>query len=73
MREILIARHQALSGERLTADDVSTSGQGQYLQTTSVLPVRKGRSNSDARHGAQDDWRSDLRGGRLLLCTPAIW
>jgi len=37
------------------------------------LPVRRGRSNPDARHGAQDDWRSDLRGPCLLLSTPAIW
>ena len=37
------------------------------------LPVRQGRTNPDARHGAQDDWRSDLRGLCLLLSTPAIW
>ena len=37
------------------------------------LPVRQGRTDLDARHGAQDDWRSDLRGRCLLLSTPAIW
>ena len=37
------------------------------------LAVRQGRSNPDARHGAQDDWRSDLRGPCFLLSVPAIW
>src|SRR5262249_39988654 len=37
------------------------------------LAVRQGRTNPDARHGAQDDWRSDLRGRCLLLSTSAIW
>jgi hypothetical protein len=36
-------------------------------------PVRQGRTDLDAWHGAQDDWRSDLRGRCLLLSTPAIW
>jgi hypothetical protein len=37
------------------------------------LPVRQGRTDLAARHGAQDDWRSDLRGRCLLLSMPAIW
>ena len=37
------------------------------------LPVRQGRSNPDTRHGAQDDWRSDLRNRCLLLPRSAIW
>ena len=37
------------------------------------LAVRQGRSKTDARHGAQDDWRSDYRGPCLPLSTPAIW
>jgi hypothetical protein len=37
------------------------------------LAVQQGRSDPDARHGAQDDWRSDLRGRCLLLSMPAIW
>jgi len=37
------------------------------------LAVRQRRSSPDARHGAQDDWRSDLRGPCLPLSMPAIW
>jgi hypothetical protein len=49
---------------------------GEIAQTRKLavecLPVRQGRSNPDARHGAQDDRRSDLRGPCLLLSTPVI-
>ena len=42
------------------------------ISPSSVFPVRQGRTDLDARHGAQDDWPSDLRGRCLLLSTPAM-
>jgi hypothetical protein len=37
------------------------------------VPVRQCRTDPYARHGAQDDWRLDLRGPSLALSTPGIW
>ena len=37
------------------------------------LAVRKSRTDADARHDAQDDWRVDFRGRRLVLPASAIW
>ena len=38
------------------------------------LAVRQGRTDADARHGAQDDCRVDFRDRKgLVLSTPAIW
>ena len=37
------------------------------------LAVRKSRTDADARHDAQDDWRVDFRGRRLVLSASAIW
>ena len=59
---------------------VPTSSKGTNIEITQTrnldvdrLPIRLGRTDLNARHDAQGDWRFDWRLPGLPLSRPVIW